>query len=97
MNVRYFPDTDILLITLSNARFTEPRDLNDNILIELDDDGRLVNMTIEHATQQTDVREFSFQQVAIYAFTMLSCSLSLPLSPLLVVRHALSLSFTRRV
>lgn len=64
MNVRYFPDTDTWLITLSNARFAETRDLDDNILVELDDDGYLVNMTIEHATQQTDVREFSFQQVA---------------------------------
>jgi uncharacterized protein YuzE len=64
MKVRYFADTDTLLITLSDKRIAETRDLNDNILIELDDDGRLVSMTIEHATQQTDVREFSFQQVA---------------------------------
>jgi uncharacterized protein YuzE len=64
MKVRYFADTDTLLITLSDKRIAETRDLNDNILVELDDDGRLVSMTIEHATQQTDVREFSFQQVA---------------------------------
>jgi uncharacterized protein YuzE len=64
MKVRYFADTDTLLITLSDKRIAETRDLNDNILVELDNDGRLVSMTIEHATQQTDVREFSFQQVA---------------------------------
>lgn len=64
MKVRYFSDTDTLPITLSDKRVAETRDLNDNILVELDDDGRLVSMTIEHATQQTDVREFSFQQVA---------------------------------
>ena len=64
MKVRYFSDTDTLLITLSDKRVVETRVLNDNILVELDDDGRLVSMTIEHATQQTDVREFSFQQVA---------------------------------
>jgi uncharacterized protein YuzE len=64
MKVRYFADTDTLLITLSDKRIAETRDLNDNILVELDDDGRLVSMTIEHATLQTDVREFSFQQVA---------------------------------
>lgn len=64
MKVRYFSDTDTLLITLSDKRVAETRDLNDNILVELDDNGRLVSMTIEHATQQTDVREFSFQQVA---------------------------------
>ena len=64
MKVCYFSDTDTLLITLSDKRIAETRDLNDNILVELDTDGRLVSMTIEHATQQTDVREFSFQQVA---------------------------------
>jgi uncharacterized protein YuzE len=64
MKVRYFPDTDTLLITLSEKRIAETRDLTDNILVELDDEGRLVSMTIEHATQQTDIREFSFQQVA---------------------------------
>lgn len=64
MKVRYFPDTDTLLITLSEKRIAETRDLNDNILVELDEEGRLVSMTIEHATQQTDIREFSFQQVA---------------------------------
>ena len=56
MKVRYFADTDTLLITLSDKRIAETRDLNDHILVELDDDGRLVSMTIEHATQQTDVR-----------------------------------------
>lgn len=64
MKVRYFPDTDTLLITLSEKRIAKTRDLNDNILVELDEEGRLVSMTIEHATQQTDIREFSFQQVA---------------------------------
>ena len=47
MKVRYFADTDTLLITLSDKRIAETRDLNDHILVELDDDGRLVSMTIE--------------------------------------------------
>lgn len=64
MKVRYFPDTDTLLITLSEKHIAETRDLTDNILVELDKEGGLVSMTIEHATQQTDIREFSFQQVA---------------------------------
>ena len=64
MKVRYFPDTDTLLITLSDKRIFESRDLTDNILVELDGEGRLVSMTIEHATQQTDIHEFSFQQIA---------------------------------
>ena len=63
MNVSYFPDTDTLLVNFSDKKITDTRDLNEDILIELDDDGHLVSMTIEHAKQQTNVREFSYQQV----------------------------------
>ena len=62
MKVRYFPDTDTLVINFNDKKIAETRDLNENILVELDEDGRLVSMTIEHAKQQTDVREFSYQQ-----------------------------------
>ncbi|MDY6892275.1 MAG: DUF2283 domain-containing protein [Chloroflexota bacterium] len=63
MNVSYFPDTDTLLVNFSDKKITDTRDLNEDILIELDEDGHLVSMTIEHAKQQTNVREFSYQQV----------------------------------
>jgi len=61
MRVKYFPDTDTLLLTFNDKEITETRDLNDNVLVELDGDGRVVSMTIEHARQQTDVGEFSYQ------------------------------------
>ena len=61
MKVRYFPDTDTLLINFSDKKIAETRDLNENILIELDDEGRLVSMTVEHAKQQMNVTEFSYQ------------------------------------
>lgn len=61
MKVRYFPDTDTLLLNFSNNRITETRDLNEDVLVELDDAGHVVSMTIEHAKQQTDVAEFSYQ------------------------------------
>ena len=63
MKVKYFPDTDTLLLTFSDKRITDTHDLNENILIELDEYGQLVCMTVEHARQQTDVGEFSYQQV----------------------------------
>lgn len=60
MKVRYFPDTDTLLVDFSDKKITETRDLNENVLIEFDEEGRVVSMTIEHAKQQTDVSEFSY-------------------------------------
>lgn len=61
MNVKSFPDTDTLLVNFSDRPIVETRDLNENMLVEFDDSGRVVSMTIEHAKQQTDVGEFSYQ------------------------------------
>ena len=61
MQVRYFPDTDTLLVNFSDKTVADTRDLNENILIELDADGHLVSMTIEHAKEQTNVTEFTYQ------------------------------------
>ena len=64
MKVKYFSDTDTLLVNFSDKRIVGTRDLNENILVELDEAGHVVSMTIEHAKQQTDVGEFSYQLVA---------------------------------
>jgi uncharacterized protein YuzE len=61
MKVKYFPDTDTLLMSFSETEIAETRDLNENVLVELDADGRVVSITIEHAKQQMDVSEFSYQ------------------------------------
>jgi uncharacterized protein YuzE len=61
MKIKSFPDTDTLLVTLSDNRIVETRDLDENVLFELDESGHVVSMTIEHAREQTDVSEFSYQ------------------------------------
>lgn len=61
MRVRYFADTDTLLVTFSDSPIADARDLNEDVLVEFDDKGRVVSMTIEHAKQQTDVAEFTYQ------------------------------------
>jgi uncharacterized protein YuzE len=64
MKIKYFSDTNTLLVNFSDKKVVETRDLNENVLVELDDAGRIVSMTIEHAKQQTDVGEFSYQLAA---------------------------------
>ena len=59
MRKRYFADTDTLLVDFRDRSVVETRDLNEDVLVELDENGRLVSMTVEHAQSQTDVREFS--------------------------------------
>ena len=64
MKVRYFPDTDTLLVSFSDSKVADTRDLNEDVLVEFDADGRVVSMTIEHARKQTNVSEFSYQLAA---------------------------------
>ena len=64
MELKYFQDTDTLLVNFTDGEIVDTRDLNENILIELDKDENLISMTIEHARQQANIVNFSYQQVA---------------------------------
>lgn len=61
MKTKYFPDTDTLLIQFKDAEIAETYDLNEDVLVEVDKQGHVISMTIEHAKDQTDVSEFSYQ------------------------------------
>ena len=61
MQVRYFLDTDTLLIDFADTDIAETTDINENVLVELDADGGLVSMTIEHAKANVNIEDFSFQ------------------------------------
>jgi uncharacterized protein YuzE len=64
MNIKYFQETDTLMINFSNTEIVETRDINEYVLIEVDKLGNLVSMTIEHAQEQANLLDFSYQQVA---------------------------------
>lgn len=64
MKVKYFQGTDTLYIEFRADRITETRDLDENTLLELDDQGRVCAMTIEHASQRTNIPGFSYEQIA---------------------------------
>jgi uncharacterized protein YuzE len=61
MKAKYFSDTDTMLLQFSDREIDETYDLNENVLVEVDKQGRVVALTIEHAAEQMDVREFSYQ------------------------------------
>lgn len=64
MKVRYYTDTDTLLIELRDAPVHETRDLDENTLIDVDADGNICSITIEHASKRADAPQFSYEQVA---------------------------------
>jgi uncharacterized protein YuzE len=65
MKIRYFTDTDTRLIEFrEDAKIAQTRDLDENTTLDVDADGNLCAMTVEHASQRTGIPEFSYQQVA---------------------------------
>ena len=63
MKVRNFEDTGTLYIELREAAVAETRDLDENTLIDMDDQGRMVAMTIEHAQDRAELANFVFERV----------------------------------
>jgi uncharacterized protein YuzE len=63
MKVKYFPDTDTAHLEFSENAVSETQDINEDILIDLDEHGNLVGMTIEHAKAKANISEFSYQQI----------------------------------
>ena len=63
MKVKYFPDTDTALVEFTDNEVTETKEISENIYADLDDQGNLVSMTIEHARVNARLQEFSFQEV----------------------------------
>ena len=64
MKVKYFQRTDTLYIEFYQARVDETRDLGENTLLDLDGEGRLCAITIEHAGERMAIPGFSFELVS---------------------------------
>jgi uncharacterized protein YuzE len=64
MRVKYFADTDTTLLEFSSTPPVETQELNENIYLDLDSQGRVVSVTIEHASRSTDVEEFLYQRIS---------------------------------
>jgi uncharacterized protein YuzE len=64
MKIRYFQDTDTLYIEFKEAQVAETRDLDENTLLDVDRDGNICGITVEHASQRSDIPRFSYEQVA---------------------------------
>jgi uncharacterized protein YuzE len=64
MRVKYFPDSATALMEFTDNEVVETKEISENIYIDLDRQGNLVSMTIEHARTNARLQEFSYQEVA---------------------------------
>ena len=64
MKIKYFQDTGTLYIEFKATAVSESRDLDENTLLDLDAEGNVCGITVEHARDRADIPQFSFEQIA---------------------------------
>ena len=64
MKIKYFQDTDTLYIEFRQTEVVETKDLDENTLLDLDRDGNICGITVEHARDRADIPAFSYEQIS---------------------------------
>ena len=64
MKIKYFQDTDTLYIEFRQVDVCETRDLDENTLLDIDAEGNVCGITVEHATERAEIPRFSYEQIA---------------------------------
>lgn len=63
MKITYFEDTDTALVQFSTRPVVETRELSENVYLDLDEAGRVVTITLEHASRLGDLSEVRVQRL----------------------------------
>ena len=64
MRVKYFEDTDTARVEFVSREVTETREISENVYVDLDANGNPISMTIEHARENANLPEVSFEPIA---------------------------------
>lgn len=63
MKVKYFRDTDTALFEFADRPVDETREIAENVIVDLDKDGNLVSMTIEHAARLASLPGITLEEI----------------------------------
>lgn len=55
MKLHYYPETDSLYIDLSSKVGKETREITDGLVVDLDENGGVVGIDIDHASKKLDL------------------------------------------
>lgn len=64
MKVKYFEETDTLFVGLSDSEVVETKELTENLYIDINSEGKVVSLTIEHAKESSGKLKFSYETIA---------------------------------
>ena len=61
MKVKYFEDTDTALLEFTGREVAETREISENVYVDLDANGNIVSITIEHARTNANLPELAYE------------------------------------
>jgi uncharacterized protein YuzE len=64
MKPRYFKDTDTLYIEFRGSDIAETRELDENTVLDVDAQGNVCAITLEHASQRADLSHLTVEGIA---------------------------------
>ena len=64
MKVKYFEDTDTLYIEFRDSEIVETRDLDEDTVLDVDANGNVCAITVEHASNRTDIHRLTVEGIA---------------------------------
>ena len=63
MKLHYYPETDSLYIDLSAKPSADSREISDGLVIDLDDQGNIVGIDIQHASERLDLSTLEIESL----------------------------------
>ena len=61
MRIEYFPETDSLYIELADRPGSDTREIEEGIVLDVDEHGRVVGLDIDQASKHLDLRKLSLR------------------------------------
>lgn len=63
MKLNYYEETDSLYIDLSAGTSVESKEISDGVVLDYDEDGKLVGIDIDNASKKLNLNEFSINNL----------------------------------
>lgn len=67
MKLQYFAETDTLYLVFNDRAIVETADISDHALVDLDANGNVVALTLEHAREMVDFANISLKDLSFAA------------------------------
>jgi len=74
MKVKYYSETHTLYIDLNNAVETDTAEVAPDVAVDLDADGKLVGIEIEHASRWVDLSRLDTQSFRLTGLSLVGSS-----------------------